>query len=65
MKLKYEPMSPSKVQQILEIHKNDPIIDYIKELWELISYQKDIITQQRIEVISLKHKTAWKRYDKE
>ena len=63
--LKYEPMSPSKIETILEAYKHEQIIDYIKELWELISYQKDIIKEQRVEIISMKHKTAWRRYDKE
>jgi hypothetical protein len=64
-KLKYEPMKEKTIQQILEIYGNEPIIEYIKELWSLISYQKDTIVQQRIEIIACKHKEAWKRYDKE
>jgi len=63
--LKYEPMSPAKIQAILETYKHEQVIDYIQELWELIAYQKDIIKEQRIEIIGIKHKTAWKRYDKE
>lgn len=63
--LKYEPMSPDKVNTILEAYKHEQVLDYIKELWGLIAYQKNIISQQRIEVIALKHKSAWKQYDKE
>jgi hypothetical protein len=33
------------------------------ELYDLIVYQKDMIKQQRIEIIGLQHKQAWKRYD--
>lgn len=62
-KLKYEPMSSDKIKTIMEAYKNEQVYDYIQELYELINYQKDIIKQQRIEIIGLKHKEAWKRYD--
>lgn len=62
-KFKYEPMKPSKVQFIMELYKGKEIYDYIMELYELINYQKEMINEQRIEIISLKHKEAWKRYD--
>jgi hypothetical protein len=61
---KYEPMSPDKVKLIMEAYKNEQVYDYIMELYELINYQKDIINQQRVEIISLKHKDAWKHYDR-
>lgn len=60
---KYEPMNPDKVKTILEAYKNEQIYDYIMELYEVIKYQKDMINKQRIEIIALKHKEAWKRYD--
>ena len=63
-KFKYEPMSPDKVKLIMEAYKNEQVYDYIMELYELINYQKDIINQQRVEIIGLKHKDAWKHYDK-
>lgn len=62
-KFKYEPMSPDKVKTIMEAYKNEQVYDYIMELYELINYQKDMINQQRLELISLIHKAAWKRYD--
>ena len=62
-KFKYEPMSPDKVKLIMEAYKHEQVYDYILELYELINYQKEIINQQRIEIIGLKHKEAWKRYD--
>lgn len=62
-KFKYEPMSPDKVKLIMEAYKNEQVYDYIMELYELINYQKEMIKEQRIEIISLKHKEAWKRYD--
>jgi hypothetical protein len=61
--LRYEPMSPDKVKLILEAYKHEQIYEYILELYDLINYQKDIIKQQRIENIGLKHKQAWKHYD--
>lgn len=60
---KYEPMSPDKVKLIMETYKNEQVYDYIMELYELVNYQKDMIKQQRVEIIALKHKEAWKRYD--
>lgn len=62
-KFKYEPMSPDKVKTIMDAYKNEQVYDYIMELYELIHYQKDMINQQRLEIIALKHKEAWKRYD--
>ena len=60
---KYEPMSPDKVKLIMETYKDEQAYEYIMELYELINYQKNMISQQRVEIISLKHKEAWKRYD--
>lgn len=60
---KYEPMSPDKVKTIMEAYKHEQVYDYIMELYELINYQKDMISKQRIEIIALQHKEAWKRYD--
>lgn len=48
----------------MELYKGQEVYDYVLELYGLISYQKDIISQQRIEIIGLKHKQAWKQYDK-
>lgn len=64
MTLKYEPMSESHVNKILIQYKHDEILDYIKQLWKLINYQKQIIWEQRKEIIAIKHQEAWKRYDK-
>ena len=63
-KFKYEPMSPDKVKLIMEAYKNEQVYDYIMELYELVNYQKDIINQQRVQIIALKHKEAWKHYDR-
>lgn len=62
-KFKYAPMNPEKVKSILNVYENEEVYDYIMELYELINYQKDMINKQRVEIISLKHKESWKRYD--
>lgn len=62
-KFKYEPMSPDKVKTIMDAYQHEQVYDYIMELYELIHYQKDMINKQRVEIVSLKHKEAWKRYD--
>lgn len=64
-KFKYEPMNPDKIKLIMESYKNEQVYDYLMELYELISYQKELINKQRVEIISLKHKEAWKRYDQD
>lgn len=63
-KFKYEPMSPERVKTIMEAYKHEQIYDYILELYELINYQKEMINEQRVEIIGLKHKQSWKQYDK-
>ena len=65
MTLKYEPMDQSKISYILEVYKNEQVLEYIKQLWKLIDYQKQEILKQRKEIIAIKHKVAWKHYDKE
>ena len=62
-RFKYEPMQPDKVKTILQECSGD-VHKYIQELYELINYQKETINSQRVEIIGLRHKEAWKRYDK-
>jgi hypothetical protein len=61
---KYEPINPSRVNEILEQYKGQPVLDYIIELYKLIEYQKDLINKQEKQLIALKHIDAWKHYDK-
>ena len=63
-KFKYEPMSPERVKTIMEAYKHEQVYTYIMELYELINYQKEMINEQRVEIIGLKHKQSWKQYDK-
>jgi len=64
MTLKYEPMDLSKVNSILSKYKGQPVLDYIIELYKLIEYQKQRMFQQEKQIIALKHREAWKHYDK-
>lgn len=61
---KYEPMNPSKVNEVLEQYRGQPVLDYIIELYKLIEYQKDLINKQEKRLVALKHIDAWKHYDK-
>lgn len=61
---KYEPMNPSKVNEVLEQYRGQPVLDYIIELYKLIEYQRDLINKQEKRLVALKHIDAWKHYDK-
>jgi hypothetical protein len=63
--LKYEPMNCSTVNNILTQYKDHPVLDYIKQLYNLIDYQKERIFEQEKTIIALKHKEAWKHYDRD
>jgi len=65
MTLKYEPMSSSTINNILTQYKNDEVLNYIKQLWDLIDYQRKYISEQTKTIVATKHKVAWKRYDKD
>jgi hypothetical protein len=61
---KYEPMNPTKINEILSEYKGTPVLDYIIELYRLIEYQRNRIVQQEKQIIAIKHTEAWKQYDK-
>jgi hypothetical protein len=61
---KYEPVNPSKVNEILTEYKDQPVLGYILELYRLIEYQRNLINQQEKQLIALKHSEAWKHYEK-
>jgi len=65
MTLKYEPMSNSTVNTILTKYKDHECLEYIKQLWNLIDYQRKYISEQTKAIVAMKHKVAWKRYDKD
>lgn len=62
--LKYECVNPIKVNDIITKYKDQPILDYIKDLYSLIEYQRKLITKQEKEIIAIKHVEAWKHYDR-
>jgi hypothetical protein len=63
--LKYEPMNETNVNRILVQYKHDDVLDYIKKLWNLVDYQRKYIAEQTKAIVAMKHKVAWKRYDKD
>jgi hypothetical protein len=65
MILKYSPVNDTKINEILNTYKDQPVLDYIKELLNLIEYQRQLILKQENQLISLKHIDAWKHYEKQ
>jgi hypothetical protein len=61
---KYDPVDISKVNKILTQYKGQPVLDYIIELYKLIEYQRQRLSEQEKQIIALKHTEAWKHYDK-
>jgi hypothetical protein len=64
MILKYSPVNDTKINEILNTYKDQPVLDYIKELLNLIEYQRQLILKQENQLIALKHIDAWKHYEK-
>ena len=62
--LKYLPVLPNKKKQIANIYKDYQVTEHIEELYGLIDYQINIISEQRQQIIADKHKDAWKHYYK-
>jgi hypothetical protein len=63
LKLKYEPMDSGVITKIVARYKHEEVLDYIKELWSLIDYQKQLINEQNKKIVALKHQQAWQRYN--
>lgn len=63
--LKYKPMNLSIVNEILTKYKNNPVLDYIKDLYNLIDYQRKTIWQQRKEIVALKHQLVYQKCKEE
>jgi hypothetical protein len=60
--LKYECLDDfGKVYQLCE---QQEVKNLLLDLRELIQYQMEQIRDQRTEIISFKHKNAWKHYDR-
>jgi hypothetical protein len=54
-----------KIHDILSQYKDNPLLDYVKELWSLIDYINHRNEKDRLALIALKHKKAWSHYDKD
>ena len=61
---KYDPVDISKVNNVLTQYKGQPVLDYIIELYKLIEYQRQRLSEEEKQIIALKHTEAWKHYDK-
>ena len=61
---KYDPVDISKVNNILTQYKGQPVLDYIIELYKLIEYQRQRLSEQEKQLVAIKHSEAWKHYDK-
>jgi myo-inositol catabolism protein IolC len=67
MKENYKPrfdVIRNSIPEIIDTCEDENIRSFIKELYDLIVYQKDVIKQQTIQIVAMKHQEAWKRYDK-
>jgi len=62
--LKFYCMRTDKINEILTKHKDNPLLDYVKDLWTLIdTIEKNRDYDQR-QLVACRHKLAWKMYDK-
>lgn len=62
--LKYRIVTDDTVNQILTQHKDNPLIDYIKDLLNLIEYQRKSIAELNKSIVSLKYQSTWHKYDR-
>jgi hypothetical protein len=61
---KFYCMREDKVNEILSKHKNNELLHYVKELWNLIDWLNHRNDRDMKHYTALKHKTAWMLYDK-
>lgn len=61
---KFYCMREGRIHDILTQHKDNPLLEYVKELWSLIYYINKRNEKDRVSLIALKHKKAWSHYDK-
>lgn len=62
---KFYCMRREKVHDILSQYKDNPLLEYVKELWSLIDYINQRNEKDRQALIAFKHKHAWKMYDRD
>ena len=61
---KFYCMRTDKINEILSRHKDNPLLHYVKELWDLIDWLNHRNDRDMKAYCALKHKVAWKVYDK-
>lgn len=54
----------NKLDQIVKNSTDSDAINLILDMRDLIFYQMHEIRDQRTDIISMKHKNAWKHYDR-
>lgn len=59
--LKYECLD--KFSDIVKNCTDNEASKLLMEMFDLVVYQMNQIKEQRIEIVGLKHKQSWKRYD--
>ena len=62
---KFYCMREDKINEILTRHKDNPLLSYVKELWNLIDYINKRNEWDRKALCAFKHKHAWREYDKD
>lgn len=62
---KFYCINPDKIYDIRQSYKNDPVLEYIEQLWNLIEWINKRNEKDRVSLIALKHKKAWSHYDKD
>jgi hypothetical protein len=62
--LRYACFQPEIRDHISKIDKDPQICEHINDLYDLIAYQLQTNSRLQSEIISAKHKQAWKHYDR-
>jgi hypothetical protein len=61
--IRYQCFQPEVRNQILSVDIPDEVRKHLNELYDLIFYQMQRISEQESQMIAIKHKYAWKHYD--
>jgi len=63
--LKFYCMRSEKIDEVLTKYKDNPLLDYVKDLWTLIdTIEKNRDFDQKA-LVACRHKHAWEMYDKD
>ena len=58
-------MRAEKIDEILTKHKDNPLLDYVKDLWTLIDTIEKTRDYDMKMLTACRHKLAWQMYDKD